>query len=230
MNFITDYLPFWSLCSITLITWAGGSWILYRKWGKPYLEYIPIFIFMLFAKHSEIAFNLDINKQPYALGLSLALLLMLFFSRFKQNELISVWNNKPAYLFYGLLFGVGMGLLSLINEKIEPGILGEINRTHWISSMLWTIQVSFTEELAFRWLLINYLKKFELADVIIVLIQGVIFGAAHLGRYHTPLPIIYVTLFGVLAGWMVIRQKNIAGSSIAHIVTNLASFLPRLFS
>jgi membrane protease YdiL (CAAX protease family) len=82
--------------------------------------------------------------------------------------------------------------------------------------------MSIAEEIVFRCLLINYLKKHISDETLVNLTQGLIFGAFHIGGYwQSPILLIIPVGFGLLAGFMVLKQKSIYDSMLAHALDNL---------
>ena len=215
-SFISDY-PEFSLCLALPFLWLGLSFYLQHKVHKYYFEF-PLFLLCILF----LLFGGSLSGDHYNIGVSLAWIVLIPLVLIKRNEYISPWNHRRVGLILGLILGVVLGLVGLLVPGAQT-TTGNLRNTDWVPGILFgAIQASIAEEFVFRWLLVNYLKKFELADSMVILIQGLIFGAAHWARYWDQYPLlILVTVFGLLAGWLAIKQKNIACSSIAHAVFNL---------
>lgn len=86
---------------------------------------------------------------------------------------------------------------------------------------VWLIQ-GFSEEIAFRgWLMTSLCAHSSPAKAL--LISSIAFAAAHLGNDGIgPLPLINLTLFGILAGLYLLRTGSIWGPAAMHALWNFA--------
>lgn len=93
-----------------------------------------------------------------------------------------------------------------------------------VETALPIIQTTFAEELIFRGFLISYLLDQKIKPGWVILIQTICFLGGHIYYINFPnawLHFIYAGLFGTIAGYIVIKYKNILGLLIVHILINL---------
>jgi membrane protease YdiL (CAAX protease family) len=81
---------------------------------------------------------------------------------------------------------------------------------------------SFSEELFFRGLILNYIKQFtgKYGNIIALILSSIIFGATHLGKFAVSM-FLLATIAGIFYGLVYIRTKNLVCAAIIHTLTNL---------
>jgi len=129
-------------------------------------------------------------------------------------------------LLFGFLIGLVVALLGLI--FFDPLVLiGTIDKNAYLLELtIYVIQKSAAEEFVFRLMLIDYLKKFKISNVILIIIQGVLFGLFHYLRYKDYiLGVFFVVFVGLLMGVLRIKQRNIFGAIASHSTINLIFLL-----
>jgi membrane protease YdiL (CAAX protease family) len=145
------------------------------------------------------------------------------------NETINWMNN----VFEGLLWGMLFGVLAIIvfNPYHSQPIIDKslVNPFFWVSLTFGVVQKAVSEEIIFRLLLLNYLRKGGWNETVIIFIQGFLFGLIHIEKYQIFMPgLAFTFIFGWFAGWLATKQKNVWGVSITHVVINLISIFPAL--
>jgi membrane protease YdiL (CAAX protease family) len=181
---------------------------------------LPLFLLCLLLHNSRMTTYITFT-QDRQIGLAITWLPVLFWLYIRRSDVAFQFNYKPVNLITGCLIGIFMGVgvaVAVMNLPKSP----EFSR--WLPGLVFdSIQRSFVEEIVFRCLLLNYLKKNIPNEHFVNTIQGFIFGMFHLyGIYlQYPIMLIFPTSFGLLAGFIVLKQKSIYGSLLAHALYNL---------
>lgn len=128
-----------------------------------------------------------------------------------------------ANVAYGLILGVVMGIAAYVFLDERVIVDKEIS----ILSGFWSIFTGgIIEEIVFRGFILGYISLYNPLDFRGNLAQGFLFGIVHLGRYWNYYPgLIFVTGFGLLAGWLTQKYQSIVGATVAHVLMNLVPFL-----
>ena len=166
-----------------------------------------------------------------------------------QKHIIGIsQKNLGRSIGFGFLAGGGYYLLAKIvpglslGLPILPNAIGD-----GLTFFLVVVVASVGEELAFRGGLLAYIRIFKPTKkniTLAIILQGVLFGLAHVGSYivgfynYPNLPagltafganigaFMIATTFGILAGYFVTRDgiKNLAFAIIFHSLLNLIIF------
>jgi membrane protease YdiL (CAAX protease family) len=136
---------------------------------------------------------------------------------------IRIFNNIAV----GALLGLMMALVTIIkldvNEIIDITSLDQsLGLVLWVSLAFKVIETAMIEELLFRGILLGYLDTYMPMRWMANIVQSAVFCLAHLPRHWDSgwEAFMLVIVFGLLAGYMVQRQRNIIGSVVAHILIN----------
>lgn len=138
---------------------------------------------------------------------------------YKKNKRKEIKLNKKYYL---PLISLGISIACLLNMMIflltKPTITNKINlQILFISS---GIIGPIYEEILFRYILLNRLKKFNTQKKSII-ISTIMFSILHL----SPIKIIYAFIIGIVLAIIYQKTNNIISSIIIHISANIISLL-----
>ncbi len=165
------------------------------------------------------------------LGLVLSTVLLAFIAKnrlFKHTGLCAFEGSFKKHLYF-----VPLIVLSLVN--VWNGFqmnLSPAETVLWLVSMLF---VGFLEEIIFRGLLFNAMRKDNLKTAVIV--SSVTFGIGHIVNLLTgaPVPdtllqIVYAAALGFLFTVMFLTGKSLVPCIISHAFINMTSVFARPFS
>ncbi len=163
-----------------------------------------------------------------ALGLFLSACLFAFVFKnrlLKHVGLCAFQGSMKGYLYF-----VPLIVLSLVN--VWNGF--QLNYT-WVVSVLWLISmlfVGFLEEIIFRGLLFNAMRRDNLKTAVIV--SSLTFGIGHIVNllngapvFDTLLQIVYASAIGFLFTAMFITGKSLLPCIAAHAFINMTSVFAR---
>lgn len=212
-----------SLILIMII--AGWSFLyLYYRWRQKKILAVDLPLFLLcilFLNSRRTIFITFGMGDDYKIGLSVAWLFILCWFYIRRNEIAFLFEYKPINLIIGGLAGMLFAVAVII---VGADVLKSNEISRWIPGLIFdSVQRSMAEEIVFRCLLINYLKKRFPTEFIANLTQGFLFGMFHLyGAYlQSPIMLLLPLFFGLSMGFIVLKQKSIYGSLLAHVLYNL---------
>lgn len=195
----------------------------------------------------EMASMLEIFNQNYAIYsyiiycvISIAVLLPWYYRGFvKKNPKVDykrAFGIKPIVLIVLILICIYLVLCGLfvIADKALPSVMQKYYNLMKLSSigtnMLVTVVYGYmlgpvAEELAFRGLIFGMLEKAKLHYMLVILIQGLLFGIMHMN----PVQSVYAFLIGVTFGYLRYKYKTVILSIGAHIVFNILGTSVEIF-
>ena len=195
----------------------------------------------------EMASMLEIFNQNYAIYsyiiycvISIAVLLPWYYRGFvKKNPKVDykkAFGFKPVVLIVLILICLYLVLCGMfaIADKTLPSVMQKYYYLMKLSSigtnMLVTIVYGYmlgpvAEELAFRGLIFCMLEKAKLHYMLVILIQGLLFGIMHMN----PVQSVYAFLIGVTFGYLRYKYKTVILSIGAHIVFNILGTSVEIF-
>ncbi len=205
---------------LLILIWLPLFLIIRWKWKRILAADLPLFLLCLLLHNSRMTVSTTFT-QNRQIGLEIAWLPILYWLYIRRHDVAFLFSYKPVNLITGCLIGIflGVGVAIVAMDLSKPT---EIFR--WFPDLFFdSIQRSFAEEIVFRCLLLNYLKKYISNEYLVNTIQGFIFGMFHLyGAYlQFPIMLIFPISFGLLAGFIVLKQKSIYGSLLAHALCNI---------
>ena len=103
-------------------------------------------------------------------------------------------------------------------DVLKP--LGAIESVVWV---FLSITAGFCEEVMFRGYLMKQFAAWTRSDIIAVLLQALIFGAAH--SYQGPRLAFVVTVYGMLFGVLAVLRRSLRPGMIAHAMQDTLSGL-----
>jgi membrane protease YdiL (CAAX protease family) len=211
---------------LLILIWLILYFILRWRWNRILAADFPLFLLcnLLLVTGITAHETFGENRQ---IGLNMAWLPILYWLYLRKKDVIFLFEYKPVNLVAGFLIGLVLGTGVAV---FVTGPLNSIDSSKWIPGLVFDlIQKSIAEEIVFRCLLINYLKKYNLNNLLINLVQGLIFGVFHIGTYwQSPVLLLIPISLGLLTGFIVMKQKSIYGSILAHVLNNLIIFVRAL--
>jgi hypothetical protein len=183
------------------------------------LQYLLIIILCLI---SILLGNNNINNfinSPYCIIPTLLFYIITIIYLYKKNKIF--YNKLPKNLYYPLItLGISIScLLNMIIFKINiPTITNKVNPILLLisSSLIGPIY----EEILFRYILQNRLKKFN-SNHKSIIISTIIFSLIHI----TPIKIFYAFILGLILNITYHKTNNLTSSIIIHIYANSISLL-----
>ena len=195
----------------------------------------------------EMASMLEIFNQNYAIYsyiiycvISIAVLLPWYYKGFvKKNPKVDykkAFGFKPVVLIVLILICLYLVLCGMfaIADKTLPSVMQKYYYLMKLSSigtnMLVTIVYGYmlgpvAEELAFRGLIFCMLEKAKLHYMLVILIQGLLFGIMHMN----PVQSVYAFLIGTVFGYLRYKYKTVILSIGSHIVFNILGTSVEIF-
>lgn len=211
------------LILLLLLIWVILYLILRWRWHKILLADFPLFLLCSLLLGTSIAAHLAFD-QNHQIGFNIAWLPILYWMYLRKKDVSFLFEYKPANLVTGFFIGLvlGTGVVMVVNDHSSS-----FDSTKWIPGLIFEmIQKTIAEEIVFRCLLINYLKKYNLNNLLINLVQGLVFGVFHIGAYwQSPVLLLIPIGLGLITGFIVMKQKSIYGSMLAHLLNNLIIFV-----
>jgi membrane protease YdiL (CAAX protease family) len=214
---------------LIIIVIVGLEVVLYFRSGRlnfwdPFLLSVT---FVIIVSNYTLSFNILIFEQePQVFHVYPVWAVLLAWINLRKSDFSSDSPFKPSHIYAGLLWGLLAGLLSTVLlygyylQQDAPNISG--NPLAITFMVLEIAQMAVAEEIICRKLLIGYLQRGRWSMAVSIIIQGVVFGFFHILKYPNYIPgIVFATLFGWLAGWLAVKQRNLWGVSVMHTVTNL---------
>jgi membrane protease YdiL (CAAX protease family) len=209
------------IISVTLILiWLLLSLILRWKWKKTLATDFPLLLLCIVLLSSKMTAYTSFG-EGYQIGISVGWVTILYWLYIRKHDVSFLFRYKPTNLVTGCLLGVALGVSTVMLVDV-PSRLPEASK--WIPGVIfYSIQKSLAEEIVFRCLLVNYLKKNISSDLFVNLIQGLAFGILHRSELYMQSPILLLLPlgFGLLAGFVAQKQKSIYGSMLAHTLFNV---------
>jgi len=169
------------------------------------------------------------------LGLSLAVWLVgtvVSLFRMEKSARQLAYRRSAETVLWSILLGVCMtagsalilGLLSAMNYKSAVAFVNAFcvkNAYHIKAAMVSIIAAPLVEEIAFRGLICNWLRKKSSHTWIAILISAVFFGLWHrnLGQFA------YTLVFGVLTGYVYLCSGTVIWPMLMHFIINLLAIL-----
>jgi len=154
-------------------------------------------------------------------------------SKRKLKEIYITKDNIKKSLFYGLIASIILIPLDVVIFHHALGgfyLAPELKESEWyflLATFLGnTLTTGVSEEVLFRGFLQSYLKNY-FSNFWIVLLQAIIFSLLHPRYYINSLYYIsfLVFIFGIIAGFITIRTKNLSGSILAHGLVNTIGYI-----
>lgn len=90
------------------------------------------------------------------------------------------------------------------------------------------IPAGIQEELEYRAFLLGVTQRWRIPPLWAILLVGLLFGPLHHNRYIWRgdfLTLGIVTAFGLVAAWLTLRRRNVAGAVVGHTAMNFLIFL-----
>ncbi len=208
---------------LLILIWLFLFLLLRWKWNRTLAADFPLFLFCMLLLVTRIAAYTKFGENRQ-IGLSIAWLPALYWLYIRNHDVAFLFSFKPLNIITGCLIGaiLGVGAVGIAAFFIHPST--SIGTSQWIPGLIFdSIQRSILEEIVFRCLLLNYLGKYISNNFFLNLLQGFIFGIFHLYGVYLQSPILLLMPLGIglLSGFMVLKQKSIYGSLLAHTLYNL---------
>jgi membrane protease YdiL (CAAX protease family) len=136
-------------------------------------------------------------------------------------------NFKKALPFYLFFTIVGVAFLFLIDHQVNMPDID--SRMFFLKTWLFFIPISFFQEFAFRSFLMPRLKKIYNNNLLIIIINSILFCIIHViyPNLGIGLPLTFVS--GIFFAWLYFKYPNLVLVSMAHSVLNLVAVLLGFF-
>lgn len=128
----------------------------------------------------------------------------------------------PSQLLISFL-GLGLGYIEYLILEPAPLIDELTLAKFWWPALIIIVSTGFLEELLFRGVLQGTSVEL-LGRMRGIIYVAVIFGVFHIG-YKSLTDVIFVTVVGIIFGWLVLKTRSIIGVTFAHGITNIMLFL-----
>jgi membrane protease YdiL (CAAX protease family) len=149
----------------------------------------------------------------------------------ERHNLSDYYLTKENF-WISLLYGAIVTCVVIIPFSIYI-VCSRIGQISWLSNQqmaqigLSPMSIALAEELTYRSVFLRYLREQSFAPITANVIQSIYFCFVHI-RYIEGGDYLFVgfTLaVGLLAGWITLKQKNIAGALLIHVTGNLIPLL-----
>lgn len=147
---------------------------------------------------------------------------------FKRLRLLSIVGS---YLMWRGTLVIGMFLAELMiylfpKLAVENDGVTQMMRSMpmWMALLIIALTPALCEEMLFRGTVMHSSYKLRI-PALIILVNAVIFGAAHLSLVKIPT----VTILGILLAYMTYKSDNMTYSMIIHFVNNASSVFATFF-
>lgn len=181
----------------------------------------PLFLLCSMLISSTISLNVSLGEYRQ-ISINIVWILILYWLHLRKPDVNFMFRGRLINLITGFIIGiVSGGAVILILSLARIPNQGESLK--WIpGSIFYSMQIAIAEEFVFRCLFMNYLKKHINNETLVNLLQGLIFGMFHIGKYWQYPFLLFLPIgSGLLYGLAVLKQKSIYGSMVAHILHNL---------
>ena len=229
-----SFIPFAIVMAVQTATTTPGiilAMLEMEKQGMPY----------------EISTLMGIFNEKYAAGayvaycvICIAVFIPWYYKGFvkkgTKTEYKKALGIKPIVLSISLLICLYLVIsgLFIIAERLVPDVMNKYSQlmegSSLGSNMLITILYAYllgpvTEELCFRGLMYSMLEKSKMHYMLVIFIQGLLFGVMHMNVVQST----YAFLLGIALGYIRYKYKTIFLSVGAHIVFNVFGTSVELF-
>jgi len=204
-----------------LFLWLLMSLFQWWRYKKILAPDFPLFLLCSILISSTISLNIPLGEYRQ-ISINIVWIPILYWLHLRKPDINFMFRGRLINLITGFIIGiVSGGTVVLILSLARISNQGET--LTWIpGSIFYSIQMSITEEFVFRCLFMNYLRKHINNESLVNLLQGLIFGIFHIGKYWQHPVLLFLPIgSGLLYGLAVLKQKSIYGSMIAHILHNL---------
>lgn len=165
-------------------------------------EYIPFIVFL-------------VVSSVVLLGIEIVL--------FKLQKYIRLKKVKLKKLFFYLLLGTIYEFLVLFLFKerfLEIDFSYSSDCTKFLFGLVSAVLIGpIVEELLFRGISIEYLKKLEVKNWIIILLSTLFFGLVHLFPFE--LLVLHTFVYGALIAMVYLKERNLTYCILIHSWSNL---------
>lgn len=139
----------------------------------------------------------------------------------------SLFGRKSILYVLALSFGLQFLIGAAVNlwQLLDPQLLEQYNElmensgvaeANLISAMATVLIAPVVEELTFRGLTVEYLKRMGAAFWVINVVQALLFGLAHLN----PVQSTYAFFMGLCCGYLALKYRSIWAGVLCHMVFN----------
>jgi membrane protease YdiL (CAAX protease family) len=227
--FLNNSWPDWIRITIYLIEYLIISLLIWIE--KYHLEEfnIDLWSISLFLLFGSLFRPIYTNNHVVALlsSISFIFIAIFLFLDLRRNHIRLSRSCRPfIWLFIGLLFCI-IELFVIMKVGIPSiGISGptSIPIVNYLSSFLFYLcNVAIPEETVFRGFLWGVLNKFGYSFKKILIIQAILFTAAHI-RFFQPEPIMAnlgIFGLGIFFGFLAWKSKSIFPSIVTHTIHNI---------
>lgn len=183
----------------------------------------------------SMATNSELILYISALGTLVWILIFgIVYKKGKKAAGKSLFEGKIRTYRIVILACMGLGFQFLINSILTIALLVAPKAMEsyqqvvemlgmgnsWISFLLIVVLAPIGEELVFRGVVMNYLKK-NLSFMVANIIQALFFGIYHMNLVQG----LYAFFLGLVLGWIVQKYGSIRESIILHMAVNLSGCL-----
>ncbi|MBR3463813.1 MAG: CPBP family intramembrane metalloprotease [Clostridiales bacterium] len=196
---------------------------------------------------NELSKLMEIFNEKYAAGayvaycvICIAVFIPWYYKGFVKKGTKTAYKKalgiKPIVLSISLLICLYLIIsgLFILAERLVPDVMSKYAQLMEFSSlgsnMIITILYGYllgpvTEELCFRGLMYSMLEKSKMHYLLVIFIQGLLFGVMHMNVVQST----YAFLLGIALGYIRYKYKTIFLSVGAHIVFNVFGTSVELF-
>lgn len=151
---------------------------------------------------------------------------VVFFCIFDYKNLQTYFVSKKN-IFRSLLFGIVISIciapIVVFGPLADPRSSFRCNPDSFSWQLvIWAILGGFSEEILYRGIILGYLRKYDYTPRVALLAQSIIFTISHQFYIEEFMwrSLLGALLFGLAAGGITWKTKNIGGAIVAHTLIN----------
>ncbi|MBO4664317.1 MAG: CPBP family intramembrane metalloprotease [Bacteroidaceae bacterium] len=219
---------------IALFTFYAFNWVVALLSQLALVFHNPQFITaILTGEYTDEHYS--IMRSPEVIGSSrivAAIIILIFLSRtniINPKLYVRTKNIRWSYTIFGLVgfnllfyaFEHILSLMPMFHEELEENG-GATTYTYGIMlSIYLAIFSPIVEECIFRAGILGNLMKEGMSQWKAIIISAIIFGACHYSIERA----IPTAVFAIITGWLYVKTRSLAPSTILHIINNCTSLL-----
>lgn len=174
-----------------------------------------------YAYINELPYKEYINLIIYFINVGLIFFTLMLFKD-KERNLGFEKDKLPIQIIYGLLLSGGMVAIFKLLGNSCVGQHFKINKA-MLFALLSAIFAGFSEELAYRGLILTRVKKITNSNIAAIFISSIIFGVSHFTRGDMDY-MIMTSITGVLLATsrLYLKSCTLLSTTTAHVLYNFA--------
>jgi membrane protease YdiL (CAAX protease family) len=203
------------------------------------IDKLSFYLFLLFGGVLRSPLN---TENLFACSLFYILFLVLSFLLYRRMRSYELDfepcpRDRFKWIFTGILCGILLSLFASMPFIIENQINGQSPvimrnlRLRYLFPFIFAMLSALShgaifEEPIYRGFTFGYLRAWGVKDNKILILQTILFWAAHIKYINEPFTFwMVVPMSGLMFGWLALQSRSIAPSMVAHAIFNAMRFL-----